>query len=118
MVWNLNNHVDLIILNLVQLVSRKTDTVCSKKHIMFIFPNRQKFGKIVQVAQLVVYTTNWAWLTSQDVGKNTEREGGIELVFSIITIFYFSLTDFYTQLWLAQLLYVCSYPNKNLRIPK
>lgn len=40
-VWILNNCVVLIILNLAQLISRETDSVCSQKHVLFVFLNRR-----------------------------------------------------------------------------
>ena len=45
MVWKLNDYIDLIILNPTQLVSKKTDTVFSRKNVILILPNTSFFQK-------------------------------------------------------------------------
>ena len=40
MVWNLNDHVVFVILNLSQLVLRETNTVCFQKRDLFTLLNK------------------------------------------------------------------------------
>ena len=61
MVWNWKDYADIIFLNPAQLVSQKTDIVCSKKPILCTFSNGLIFWKkIVGTAQSAVCTADWA----------------------------------------------------------